>query len=176
MFKEQLVTEKNIDLVIDMWHKIFPEEQLWCGYECAKNCFEKSLNPDDFLKYYIHFDSTPDKPMGFPVGISGIYTENAEPESAWLGWFGVLPEYRRQRYGTRIMNFFLRQCRDFGFKYARLYTGAENIIGQKFYEFNGFTGEPIHIDYTDEPEYLIIYSKTLCDEPVPPWNNRHLDL
>lgn len=167
MLNAHLVTAENLAIVLDMWHKIFPNETLWCGFALAENCFQKSLH-DPYLRYYIHYNGDT------PVGISGIYKEDAEPESAWLGWFGVLPEYRRQGFGTKIMDYFIQECRSLGKKYARLYTGAENTIGQKFYEAYGYKGEPYTAEHPYDPEELIIYSLSLCNEPVPPWNNRHL--
>lgn len=169
MLNAHLVTAENLAIVLDMWHKIFPNETLWCGFALAENCFQKSLH-DPYLRYYIHYNGDT------PVGISGIYKEDAEPESAWLGWFGVLPEYRRQGFGTKIMDYFIQECRSLGKKYARLYTGAENTIGQKFYEAYGYKGEPYTADHPYDPEELIIYSLSLCNEPVPPWNNRHLHI
>ena len=160
----RVVTEDNISLAVEMWHRIFPGEELLSVFN-GKNCYEKSLETDD-LTYFIHYAENT------PVGISGIYKEPAEQESAWLGWFGVLPKYRRMGYGTDIINVFLEMLRILGYKYARLYTGADNTVGRKFYEHNGFTGEP----YKSDKEDLIIYSKSLCDEPVPLWGNRRLCL
>lgn len=113
------------------------------------------------------------------VGMSGIYLEKSDPDSAWLGWIGVRPQFRRHRYGTRILNDFLDICRQYEFKFARLYTNENNVAARRFYEFNGFVGEK----YTgDAPECvktggdIWIYSKSLREGfDCPPWNNRHLD-
>ena len=168
MVKEHLVTPKNLDLALELYRSIFPKENP------NNTCFEESGAPD--FHYCIVYDSTVDQPMGFPVGIRGLYTEKADPESAFLGWFGVLEQFRRQRYGTRILNFFEEDAKANGYKYARIYTGETNEVARRFYEFAGYTCETLDYDTTDYAgEQVVIYSKTLCDDPVPPWNNRKLE-
>ena len=167
MVKEHLVTRENLDLVLSLYREIFPEE------DPNNKCFEESGAPD--FHYTIVYDSTVDEPMGFPVGIRGLYTEEADPDSAFLGWFGVLEKFRRQRYGTRILNFFEEDARNHGYKFARLYTGETNEVARRFYEFAGYTCETLNYDTTDYAgEQVVVYSRSLCDEPVPPWNNRPL--
>jgi ribosomal protein S18 acetylase RimI-like enzyme len=116
--------------------------------------------------------------MGKFIGMSGIYAEASDPESAWLGWFGVLPEYRRERFATRMLNVFAEECRALGFKYARIYTTENNIPARECYKFNGFSEEiyggviPFYV--IGGPVY--IYSRSLYPNyDCPPWNDRHLD-
>ena len=184
MFRKHLVTKYTVDDAHDMFRQIFPDEKL---YEedggSLKSCFSEAAktfnDPNVLWNYYIYTDSSPEHPLGFSVGMSGIYLEDADPDSAWLGWLGVLPEYRREHYGTRIMNEFLNECRERGFKFARLYTNENNIVARAFYEANGFIGEK----YNGEvPECVKtggdvwIYSKSLCPAvPCIPWGDRHLD-
>lgn len=39
-----------------------------------------------------------------PIGVTGIYSYNEYPEDAWLGWFGILEEYRNNGYGGIILD------------------------------------------------------------------------
>ena len=50
---------------------------------------------EDNVKYYIVYDNNEE------VGITGLY--NYDSISAWLAWFGVLPDKRRKSYGKRIL-------------------------------------------------------------------------
>ena len=117
--------------------------------------------------------------MGSFIGMSGIYTEAIDPDSAWLGWIGVLPEYRRERFATRMLNAFAEECRQRGFKYARIYTNEGNIPARECYKFNGFMEEKYNgptpdCVLTGGPIY--IYSKSLYPQyECPPWADRHLD-
>ena len=39
-----------------------------------------------------------------PIGVTGIYSYNEYPENAWLGWFGILKEYRNNGYGGIVLD------------------------------------------------------------------------
>lgn len=183
MFVKHLVTPELVGKAHELFAIIFPDEHLYDEGGPLKSCFELSCDPThdphDIWHYYLWSDSTPDCPMGKFIGMSGIYTEASDPESAWLGWIGVLPEYRRERFATRMLNAFAEECRSLGFKYARIYTNENNIPARECYKFNGYTEEKYNgptPDYvlTGGPIYL--YSKSLYPETeLVLWNDRHLD-
>lgn len=158
-----------------MFASIFPNEQLLVNGNDL-SCFEMSLD-NTSMSYYIHYIRTKGMDSPKPVGLSGIYTEKADPTSAWLGWFGVIEEFRRMRIGTRIFNRFLERAANGGFSHARLYTTADNTAARKFYSYMGMTEEEYN-GYT--PDYVggkaIIYSKVLGKDSVyVPWGDRALE-
>jgi len=179
MFTKKLVTQELVGDAHRLFKLIFPKETL---YEegSVESCFTQCLKPHNGLwHYWIWSLSTPDCPMGKYIGLSGIYEEEADPESAWLGWLGVLPEYRRERFGTRMLNAFQREARDVGYKYARIYTNEGNVAARGLYESAGYTME--RLDYK-APDYVlsdgpvVIYSMSLDKEkwPLVQWGSRPL--
>lgn len=185
MFNKRLVTKYLVDDAHDLFARIFPDEHLYDKEGgVLKSCFEESCSEtrdqvNDPWKYWLWHFSTADMPLGETIGMSGIYIEHADPESAWLGWLGVLPEYRRERFATRMLNDFAEECRKCGRKYARIYTNENNIPARECYKFNGYVEEKFN---GPTPEYVLtggpiyIYSKSLYPGvECPPWNDRHLD-
>lgn len=173
MFTHKLVNSTNVGLAKELFAKCFPDDKL-TDDENGVTCFDMSIGQKDF-HYWISYDSDVDRPIGFPVGISGLYVEDADIESSWLGWFGVLPEFRRQRYGTRIINHYEDEARLAGFKYARLYTTENNAVARAFYKYAGYEEEMYHGDVPDDiGGNVVVYSKSICGNPVPPWNDRQL--
>ena len=179
MFTKKLVTQEIVGDAHRLFKLIFPKETLYDDGS-VDSCFSKSAeNPLGPLHYWLWSLSTPECPMGKFIGMSGIYEEEADPESAWLGWLGVLPEYRRERFGTRMLNAFQQEARDAGYKYARIYTNEGNKAARALYEFAGYTMETLDYktpDYvlTDGP--VVIYSMSLDKEkwPLRPWASRPL--
>ena len=184
MFTKHLVTKDLLEKAKELFGIIFPSETLYDEVDgVLKSCFDEACaheqTPDNPWNYYLWSYSTPDKPMGEFIGISGIYVEKADPKSAWLGWLGVVPEHRRERFGTRMLNAFADECRDRGFRFARLYTNENNTAAREFYKFNGFKEEKF---VGEAPDYVLnggpvwIYSRSLYPyEECPDWGDRHLD-
>lgn len=183
MFVKHLVTPELVGKAHELFAIIFPDEHLYDEGGPLKSCFELSCDPTrdprDIWHYYLWSYSTPDCPMGKFIGMSGIYLEASDPDSAWLGWLGVLPEYRRERFATRMLNDFAQECRKCGRKYARIYTNENNLPARACYRSNGFTEEKYN---GPTPEYVLtggpiwIYSRSLYPEnKLPLWNDRHLD-
>lgn len=180
MFTKKLITKDLVDEAHRLFKLIFPKETL---YEegSVESCFTQCLKPHNGLwHYWIWSLSTPDCPMWKYIGLSGIYEEEADPESAWLGWLGVLPEYRRERFGTRMLNAFQQEARQVGYKYARIYVNEGNVAARGLYESAGYTME--RLDYK-APDYvltdgdIVIYSMSLDKEkwPLVPWASRPLE-
>ena len=167
-----LVDFTNYKKAIEIQNKIFPNEDGTINILASldRDLFKKKTGmdyEDDNVKYYIAYDNNE------AIGITGLYYYDSV--SAWLGWFGVLPDKRRKSYGKRILEKTMELARQKGFKTMRLYTDAiENADAIKLYKKMGFVGEK----YSAE-ELLYdchIYSKSLCNEKVDLWNNKKLGL
>jgi len=111
-----------------------------------------------------------------PVGICGLYGYDDYPADAWGGWMGVLPAHRGVQILVDIRDFLFDYARAHGYKTLRLYTDpVVNAAATKIYERAGMYRE----EYTnaDKPvPTTLIFSQSLNDEPVRPWNNRPLFL
>ena len=122
---------------------------------------------DDDVKYYIVYDNNEE------IGITGIYYYDYE--SAWLGWFGVLPNKRSKSYGKRILEKTMELAKQKGFKTMRLYTDElNNSNAINLYKKLGFVGEKYSAENLTYDCY--IYSKSLNNEKVELWNNKMLGL
>ena len=158
MIRHVKVTEQNLLFAVGVQKSLFPEYSARSNYVDA---IEGRMSGETC------------------VGISGIYSDPADHANAWLGWFGILPEFRRQGLGSEALRLFEQKAREDGFVYTRLYTDRDhNDAAISFYRANGYVGEAY--DNPDDPasrDYPIcIFSKSLFGEPVPAWDNKNIHL
>ena len=160
------VTKENLDQAVKIQNTIFPLYNAEVNYTDAVT--GKADN-----EYSLVYDN------GTCVGITGLYTYDTDPDSAWLGWFGILEPYRRRGYGRELIRLFEETARERGFSHTRIYTDRyENDAAIAFYTSCGYTSEVY--DNPDDPacyEYpVLIFSKSLTGAPVTPWNSRSIHL
>lgn len=163
------IDRRNIGDALIIQKTLFP------GYDATANYVE-AVDGISGYEYWILSVN------GVRVGISGIYSLREEPQSAWLGWFGILSQYRKSGLGSEALSLFENEARERGFRFARLYTGRQNnVVAKSFYISNGYTEE--YYDCREDsgalPGTVSIFSKKLYPEDeLPPWNNKnmHLDL
>ena len=165
----------NYKCAIEIQKKIFPhiDGTLNILASLGRDLFQKRTGlsyEDDYIKYFIAYDNDE------AVGITGIYYyENIDPKSAWLAWFGVLPNKRRKHYGEQILQRTMRMARQEGFETMRLYTDAVgNATAIKLYEKMGFVGEKYSAEQLSYD--CRIYSKSLNNKSVSLWDNKMLGL
>ena len=162
------VTKDNLELACKIQNEIFPE------YNGRQN-FIEAINKDPYRKelsyYIVYVDNN-------PVGVTGIYSYHEYPETAWLGWFGILEKYRHNGYGGESLDKSMELAKEKGYKEIRLYTGEESKSAHKLYESRGLIKELYDnpIDREDLDEEVYIYSKSLTNEPTTLWNNKILYL
>lgn len=159
----QKITQENIVFATEVEMKIFPYV---CAYLSYKNSFENKNQY--FLAYF----------EGKVCGITGIYEDLSladDDKTLWLGWFGVLPEFRRKGIGTQMLIDTIKEAKKMGAKTFRLYTTLTRcpeaaVLYDKIMDI----GE----DYTFDDVELErrVYSKSLTKAKVVPWNNRSLNL
>lgn len=166
ILRYELITKENFDFAVAFQNEIFPHNDAY------RNYYEAVYGLRD-ASYYIAY-------LGDEaVGLMGIYFEPVDLDSAWLGWFGVKKGYRRHKLGTQIMRFYEQLAKEKGFKYARLFTDAiSNDIAIAFYKSQGYQEESyLNVDDPiSQTMKVLIFSKSLSNEPCPPWNNRTINL
>ena len=119
------VTEKNIEKALKIQRRLFPLEN---GEDDLKESINKSKKYYKHLEYYLVHDGK------FYIGITGIYSYDEYPDDAWIGWFGVLPAFRRMGYGTEIFEYTHNLAINMGFKYLRVYADDKyDFVATKFY-------------------------------------------
>ncbi len=160
------VTEYNINFAVSIQEELFPGES-------ARANYEESLVASSGYEYFLIY-------VGDDcAGIIGLYCELEDPDSAWLGWFGIREGFRRRCLGTAALKWFENMAVSRNYLYARLYTDAlNNDAAIAFYHANGYVCEP-YLNLED-PACLkyktLIFSKPLADKPLVFWNGRNIHL
>lgn len=162
--------------------KVMDKDRLQLAYEIQKEIFPEALDYVHFLET-LESDNVDEVWIAFegdaPIGISGVYTVDTDPQSIWLSWLGVLPQYRGQGYGTKILLQSIEKCKEFGqFKYVRLYT-SETGNASALPLYNAKMDLCERYENSDDDSMggtALIYSSSLTDEKVTPWNNRYLGI
>lgn len=127
------VNKDNQSLAIELQAKIFPKEK---SPEQIKSGVETG-NPKNFIVFN----------QKEPVGIVGYYFSSLCPEHVLINWYGVLKEYRRQGYGTKILNWLVKTCKKLKYNYLTTYTGVkDNKDAILLYKKLGFDV----VDYSNE--------------------------
>ena len=168
--KYEKVTEENINIAIKVQNRIFPLED---GLDDLNESINKSKKYYDKLEYYLIQNGE------YYVGITGIYSHKEYPDDAWVGWFGILPMFRRNHYGLEALEFTKQRAKEMGFKALRLYTDDKyNEASISLFEKFGMVKEVYEAE--DGKYYkignMLIYSLSLDDQPVELWKNKNIFL
>ena len=133
--------------------------------DCAYLCYIQHIQNGDPAYYLV-------KENDEIIGISGIYVEPFETETAWLGWYGVRKEHRKKGYGTKVLEKTIEIAKELGYKHFRLYTDVVNPDAHRLYDRVMDYSE----EYTEPNFKVLIYSKSLCGKPCPKLNNKFINL
>ena len=160
------ITEDNLRYALQIQEELFPGES-------ARTNYEESMEPASLYEYYLLCEDNA------CVGIIGLYRYPEDPDSAWLGWFGIRKGERRKHLGSQALRMFEEMATARGYRFVRLYTDAvNNDAAIAFYRANGYTGEP-YLNPQDPACLRVrtaIFSKALGPEKLVPWNNRSIHL
>ncbi len=74
---------------------------------------------------------------GIVIGICGLYSLTDNTENLWLGWFGIIKEYRNQGIGEKVLKSLEIKAKEVGCKNIYTYVDAKGLP-LKFYYRNGF--------------------------------------
>lgn len=167
----QKITKENLNLASSIQNEIFPEED---GTANFVECIEKDPYRKE-LDFYIAYDGD------IPIGVTGVYSYHEYPEDAWLGWFGILEEYRKQGYGSEVFDLTVDLAKSKGYKNLRLYSDDSFQAAHRLYTSKGMIKEiydnELDVDpYAPENLITYIFSLSLTAEKVSNWNNKILGL
>lgn len=159
--KFEKLNTKNYNQVLKIKHLLFPESNSDVDYE---RYFNGEKNSEDFLV----------KLNNNPVGITGWYEFDCD--NAFMGWFGVLPEYRNKGIGSTITNWTIDLVSKLQYKYFRVYTDiVVNRDSCKLYnKFFDVCEKYTADDNLGKTNQFVIYTKWLsADKNL--WNNTLLN-
>lgn len=165
------ITRDNLALASKIQNEIFPGED---GTENFIECIEKNPYRKE-LDYYIAYNND------LPIGVTGIYSYHEYPEDAWLAWYGILPEFRNNGYGTAVFDLTVELAKEKGYHNLRLYSDDTFKDAHRLYLKQGMIKEIYDNEldkdpYTPEDSVTYIFSMSLTDEKVTNWNNKILGL
>lgn len=112
------------------------------------------------------------------IGITGVDVYRQYPESAWLDWLAILPEYRKRGYGEKVLLDTIQYCKKLNkFDAFRIeVTYYENRPALFLYDKVMQLREEYTIEDTDTiKRNTIIYSYSLNGK-LEAWNNKYLGL
>lgn len=173
------VTTENLSFALQIQGIVWPKNPVDRDYLLKANDADDGTNVS-WLVYRREGASDPSE----LVGLTGVYTYDPNEdaydggESIWMDWFAVLPRYRGQGFGEQILRDTIAYARALSqFKYFRLDTSDfDGRISTKLYD----KVMQLREDYTAETYQAgyrgLIYSHSLGDFPVRPWDNRFLNL
>ena len=165
----QKIEKSNLELACKIQNEIFPNEDARENYiECINKApYRKELD------YYIAYLDNE------PIWVTGIYSYHEYPNDAWLGWFGILEEYRRSGLGKKLLDKTIELAKEKWYKNFRLYTDEFAKSAHKLYESRWLIKEKYNRP-DDEDQYfhakIYIYSIGLVSNSIEPWNNKLLGL
>jgi len=111
------------------------------------------------------------------AGIIGTYLEKASADCIWLGWYGILPEFRSKGYGKSALLQIIDICKEYKvFKNFRAYTSNYDSIAFGVYESVMDLKED-YVNKDDKVDYEVyIYTKSLSKEKALPWSNKYIGI
>lgn len=163
------ITKDNLELACSIQNKIFPKENARANYleQITKAPVRKECN---YCIVYLG---------NIPIGVGGFYSYKIYPNDAWLGWYGILEEYRHKGYGTLTLEKSIELAKDKNYHNFRLYTDEYAKEAHKIYEKKQMLKEEYNRE-DDQDEYFIakiyIYSLSLTGDKVKLWDNKYLGL
>jgi GNAT superfamily N-acetyltransferase len=84
------------------------------------------------------------------IGICGLYSNFPDyTEELWLGWFGIVPKYRNNKYGELVLDWLKITAKDLGANKILSYVD-KNGKPLNFYKRNGFKITGTVKDYLKE--------------------------
>lgn len=157
------MNEQNFDKIVKIKRQLFPESSSEEDYEYAKR-------KPEFAEYFLFYCND------IPCAITGWYDFDETKTDAFMGWFGVLPEFRRKGVGKKVFETTLAFVKEKNYKYFRLYTDVVvNAPSVLFYTSLGMLMEHYTADdLLGKNGNFVVFTLPLSDE-MEMWNNRPLN-
>lgn len=154
------LSQDNYTDMIEIKHKLFPESN---SDEDYINYFDNKVKSN----YYLVSNK------GVPCAIVGWYEYDSN--NVFVGWFGVLEDYRKQGIGTKILEYIMGEVKKLNYKYLRVYTDkVVNYASTKLYDkYFDIKENYTYPDKLGKTGNFIIYTKYLKDKKEK-WNNMPL--
>jgi GNAT superfamily N-acetyltransferase len=124
------VTAENLAVAMATARTIFPNEVHADGHWPELAYRESLAKPFPNFSYFLGYQGAN------LIGCTGFYPDEKQANVMWLGWFGVLPSFRRCGFGSVMLHETMWLLKDLE---LHLYVAADNASAQQFYRHNLFT-------------------------------------
>lgn len=113
-------------------------------YKFNGNIYERIVNNDSIDKYKKINYAVIKNEKNESIGTIGYYLSKDAPDRCWIGWYGILSDYRGKGYGSQIMKEYIGYIKESikEAKYLNVYTDYEECkVAMHEYEKYGMSIE-----------------------------------
>lgn len=164
--KYEILNLKNLDMAFKIQKETWPDDP---DYD---DLYDKAVNTEDDNCFFLVYDKD------ILIGITGVDVFSEYPDTIWLDWFTILPEFRKNGYGKKVLLDTIEYCKKLNrFNTFRIETTYyENRPALFLYDKVMQSKEDYTIEDTDTiKNNTIIYSYALKGK-LTLWNNKYLGL
>ncbi len=129
------IEPENLEQAVAIAQEIFPYEVHPEGGFWPETAYKMAIEAKD-PKWVYHIV----KCGMTAVGITGHYPDDDEPNTLWLGWFGIREGHRRQGHGLSALLETVLKMQSLGANKVKSYCGVrpEEAMAHPFYKLAGF--------------------------------------
>lgn len=160
------VSLENLDLAYKIQKEQWPEDPDY------NDLYDKATNTEnDNIEFLVCNNE-------ILIGITGVDVIEEFSDTIWLNWFTILPEYRKNGFGKKVLLDTIEYCKNLN-KYTNFRIDTTYykdrpalFLYDKIMDLKeNYTKE----DTSECKNDFLIYTKGLNGKPEP-WNNRYLGL
>ena len=159
--------DKNtIDIAFAIQKSIWPKDPDY------NDLHDKAINSLDDNCFFLVYDKEK------LIGITGVDVFREYPDTIWLDWFAILPQFRKMGYGKKVLLDTINYCKQLKrYKSFRIETTYyENrpalfLYDKVMHYKENYTAE----DTKSNKTQTLIYTYVLNGK-LEPWNNKYLGL
>ena len=160
------INKDTIDIAFDIQKSIWKEDPDY------NDLYDKAVHPLDDNCFFLVYDQEK------LIGITGVDVYREYPDTIWLDWFAILPQFRKMGYGKKVLLDTINYCKRLKrYKSFRIDTTyykdrpALFLYDKVMHYKEKYTKE----DTKDDKMQTLIYTYTLNGE-LEPWDNKYLGL
>lgn len=164
--KYEIINLENLEIAYNI------QKSIWPNCPDYEDLYDKATNTKDDNCFFLVYNKDE------LIGITGVDVFREYPETIWLDWFAILPQYRKKGYGKKVLLDTIQYCKNLN-RYADFRvetTYYENRPALYLYDKVMQLKENYTIEDTENiKNNTIIYSYSLNGK-LDLWNNRYLGL